>query len=240
MADTTSEKPTRGTDKPTEARSGKHRRLEKLMRIHVALNSCLKEPMAGKLATRGYGPDRINALLDIYADIGNLEMAGVDARRILGETTESIKALSAACKTNYWKFRKLAKVSLANDPAYARALGLTTKMPGSFAAFIALAKRLYTPITSDTQLQTLLAETSGITVEEISGEYALIDTLEHAILQKQLAQKNAKQATKKCRTRMQELETAFSALHRIAQVVLVEHKQFLELMMVNRRIAKRL
>ncbi|MCP4218726.1 MAG: hypothetical protein GY765_29110 [bacterium] len=205
---------------------------ERLMRIFVALSSCLKPPMLAKLAARGYPAETLNAIMVIYDDVMAKCEVKDAAYKKQYKTTQFIVTLIDTAKDRYAKLRKLAQVALKADTGSLRALDLTGRTKSRLSGFISQAKLFYVNVASDDELAAQLAVT-GITREEVAAELVKLVELEQLNIQQEYEKKQAQEATEARDASMVELDAAFADLYKVGQVALADDKQYLELLAIN-------
>jgi hypothetical protein len=205
---------------------------ERLMKINVALENCLKPPVIDSLTTRGYGAERINGILDIHTDVNRLNGIKDDAYNKQFQTTDELNQLFGEVRANYSKYRKLGRVSLSGQPTTLKALKLSVRIKSSLSGFVSQARHFYVPGTQDETLVNALLDT-GLTREELEAELPKLAQLEQLNIRQEYEKKVAQDATQRRDERMAELDKCMADLYKVGQVALADLPQFLELLKLN-------
>lgn len=205
---------------------------ERLMRIHVALENCLREPLSGKLAGRGFTAEKINEILDLYHRVVELKKVQEEAYHRQYQSTEALNLRFDEARQNYQRYRTLAQVALADQPSTLKALQLSGPTLRSLSGFVAQARQFYLPVLQNPQLGDKLLET-GLTRPELEQEIPRLEELEQLNIRQEYEKKAAQDATQQKDERLAELNRRMADLYKVARVALEDDPQFLEILGLN-------
>ncbi|MCP5054282.1 MAG: hypothetical protein GY940_44350 [bacterium] len=206
---------------------------ERLSRMFTALSNSLKEPMLGKLSSRGYGAEKIKGLLSLHGKVKRLDYLKGQAYAAQTRSTEIMGNVYREVKKTYYKLRQLAQAALKDEPSTLELLQLDRRVSGGISGFLSHVRGFYRAIADDDELEVKLAAVN-LTREEVAQELPKLDQLEQLNIQQQKDKKAARDATGKRDTRVRRLEREYADFYRVAKIALADEKSYLKMLNIKR------
>ncbi|HAF29518.1 MAG TPA: hypothetical protein DCG75_10765 [Bacteroidales bacterium] len=127
----------------------------------------------------------------------------------------------------YSLHRKKAKVIFRKDLEILKRLALDGTIPRAYVSWLETAKKFYTEVLADTELQTKLSRLK-ITTEDLNAANTLISELETARAEYMKEKGESQDATKQKDTIFAQLDDWMSEFYAVARIALEDNIQLLE------------